>query len=707
MYTTQISKQLSLPKQKVAAAVELFKGGATIPFVARYRKEKTGGLDEVQLRDISDLTVQLTEIDQRRKTIEQTLIKQGDLTDAVQKMLEACQSKADLEDFYAPYKKRRRSRADIAREKGLEPLAKLIEQQPREAKPSKLVQRFVHPNRGIPDTESAWQGARDIIAERIAHQSKNRTQIRSIVSQHGRLESKLNTKAENHKDFKDYAGHSGRVSTVTSHRYLALCRAEHQGGLRVKVVVDKERTLQQLLRGCRYFARSPLGSHFRTAAEDSLKRLLIPAAERSVRSDAKRKADVEAIDVFEKNLEALLMAPPLGSKSVLGIDPGIRTGCKVAMVDKTGTLQAHQTIFLVGRSHKDADKLMAMVSKYRPNVIAVGNGTGGREAEKMVRSALKKARLTNVLVVSVNEAGASIYSASDIARTELPNVDLTVRGAVSIARRLQDPLAELVKIDPKSIGVGQYQHDVDQTKLQRRLQQVVESCVNRVGVNLNTTSEILLSYVAGIGPKMATAIVNHRKKYGTFASRMELKKVKGLGNKTFEQCAGFLRIQDGSNPLDASGVHPERYSLIQKMIHDLGISVSELVGNAKAISRISPQKYCQNGIGVASIQEILTELEKPGRDPRQTFEAVTFRDDIQKINDLEKGMLLQGIVTNVTNFGAFVDIGVHQDGLIHISKLSHRRISSPHEVVRLGQTVQVRILDVDLKKSRISLAREM
>ena len=707
MYSTVIASRLSISSNKVVAAIELFEDGATIPFVARYRKERTGGLDEVQLRDISELILQLREIEQRRTTIEQTLTKQGDLTADIQKKLRSCQTKVALEDLYAPFKKNRKSRADLAKDRGLEPLALQIEKQPQHANLSALSKSYVNPKRGVADIESAWQGARDIVAERIAHKSKYRMQIRDTLSRHGQLESKLNSKSEKHTEFKDYAGHSGRVASVTSHRYLALCRAENQGGLKVKVTVDQARTLEQLLRSCRYFPRSPLAQQFHSAAEDSLKRLLIPAAERSVRSAAKIKADEEAIDVFERNLEALLMSSPLGSKSVLGIDPGIRTGCKVAMVDKTGQFTAYQTIYLVGRKGNDSERLISMIKKHRPEVIAIGNGTGGREAEKSVRSALKQAALNDILVVSVNEAGASIYSASDVARKELPDVDLTVRGAVSIARRLQDPLSELVKIDPKSIGVGQYQHDVDQAKLQRRLHQVVESCVNRVGVNLNTASETLLSYVAGIGPKMASSIVAHRSANGRFADRMSLKKVKGLGNKTFEQCAGFLRIQEGSNPLDESAVHPESYPLLKKMAQELNISTADMVGNPQLTSQLSLEKYCTPTTGLSSIKEILKELEKPGLDPRTAFEAIEFLEGVEKIEDLVCGMVLQGVVTNVTNFGAFVDIGVHQDGLIHISKLSKRRISTPHEVVKLGQRIEVCVLDVDLKRKRIALETKL
>jgi protein Tex len=707
MNTTLISSRLSLQHSKVVAAVELFGKGGTIPFVARYRKEKTGGLDEVQLRNISELMILFSEIEQRRNTIENVLQKQGDLTEDLRKRLSNCQSKVELEDIYTPFKKRRKSRADIAKERGLEPLAVEIEKQPRDLPSKDIAKGFINPKGGIVDIESAWQGARDIVAEKIAHQAKNRTQIRTILSQHGKLESKLQKKSENPQDYKEYAGNSGRVASISSHRYLALCRAENQGGLKIKIAVDQERTLQQLLRKCRYFPRTPLAKQYLMAAEDALKRLLIPSSERAVRSQAKIKADKEAIDVFEKNLEALLMAAPLGLKSVLGIDPGIRTGCKVAMVDKTGKFIAYQTIFLVCRKGNDVQTLLKMISKHRPEVIAVGNGTGGREAEKIVRKALQDIGMTDIQVVSVNEAGASIYSASDIARKELPNVDLTVRGAVSIARRLQDPLSELVKIDPKSIGVGQYQHDVDQSDLQRRLQQVVESCVNRVGVNLNNASEVLLSYVAGIGPKMAHAIVEHRSQNGRFRNRKALQNVKGLGNKTFEQCAGFLRIQGGDNPLDTSGVHPESYHIVKRMSTNLNVAVTDLIGNPNLISQIVPEEYCQNGIGLESIQEILTELEKPGRDPREHFEMIAFRDDVQKIEDVQKGMQLRGVVTNVTNFGAFVDIGVHQDGLIHISKMSKRRITTPYEVVKLGQSVEVVVLNVDVEKRRISLSTDL
>jgi protein Tex len=703
-FSEPISKQLSLPGRSVDAALLLFEEGATIPFVARYRKERTGGLDEVQLRDIAELHRKLQELGQRRAAVREAIEGQGKLSSELRRKLEACSSKAELEDLYAPYKKRRKTRADNARARGLAPLAELVLRQPRQGSPQGEARRFVDTSKGVPDVESALAGARDIVAESIALEPSRRSRIRVELGKHGRLEASLNKKSENAAQFRDYHSHSERVERMPSHRYLAVCRGEDEGALKLKLGMDLDLTLRQLLRGCRYFPRSPFGEEFESAAEDALKRLLLPAAQRAVRSELKERADDEAINVFQKNLEALLLAAPLGSKPVLGVDPGIRTGCKCAMVDATGALADYQTLHLVGRNRPDSEGLLAMLRKHRPMAVAVGNGTGGREAEALVRKAVKEAGIGEVAVVSVNEAGASIYSASDIAREELPDVDLTVRGAVSIARRLQDPLAELVKLDPKSIGVGQYQHDVDQSKLERRLKDVVESCVNRVGVDVNTASAPLLAHVAGIGPKLAKSVVAHREREGAFSSRKEIGKVRGLGAKTYEQCAGFLRIPGGTNPLDASAVHPERYALVGRMAKDLGVTVKDLVGKSELLRRIDARKYQEGELGAHTMEDILRELAKPGRDPRERFEAAGFREDVHSIADLELGMELNGVVTNVTNFGAFVDIGVHRDGLVHISQLSDRYIGSPHEVVRAGQRIKVRVLEVDKERKRISLS---
>ena len=698
-----IADSLDLKRAHIDAALTLFGGGATVPFVARYRKEQTGGLDEVQLRDIMELQQRLTELEQRRKTILDTIQGQGQLTPALADKLAACTTKTQLEDLYAPYKKRRKTRADVAREKGLAPLADRITSQPRGGRPYEDARRFVNAQRGVKTPDEALAGARDIVAEGLAMDPVLRSLVRNAVGEHGQLRSKLAKKDIDGSQYRDYLKYEERAHRVPSHRYLAVCRGEEEGVLSVSVRPDPEATLRQVLRGCRYYPNSPYGPQMFDAAQDAFKRLLLPTAERSVRAQLKVIADDAAIDVFQKNMEALLLSAPLGPKPVLGIDPGIRTGCKCAMVGANGALLQYETVYLVGRSTPQTSMIISLLRTHRPVAIAVGNGTGGRETETLLRAAVKEAGL-DVMVVSVNEAGASVYSASDIARHELPDVDLTVRGAVSIARRLQDPLAELVKVPSKSIGVGQYQHDVDQGKLERRLGHVVESCVNRVGVNLNTASPALLSYVAGIGPKLADAVVRHRTETGKFQTRKALTKVPGLGQKTFEQCAGFLRIPDARDPLDASAVHPERYGLVQRMARDVGVTITHLVGDAELMGRISVDRYEGGDVGRATLLDIIAELKKPGRDPRSNFEPPAFRDDVHSVEDLELGMVLEGVVTNVTNFGAFVDIGVHRDGLVHISELANRYVSSPHEVVSAGQSITVKVLEVDDKRKRISLS---
>jgi len=698
-----IARSLSLPQPKVSAALGLFESGATLPFVARYRKEQTGGLDEVQLRDIMERKEYLTELEQRRRTIVEAIREQGKLSDALKKELSECTSKTELEDLYAPYKKRRKTRADTARERGLQPLADKIQAQPRKGHPVSDARSFVGRDRGLATPDEALAGARDNVAETLAQDSTLRGLIRGLVAQHGELRSKLAKKGLDGSQYRDYLKYQERAQRVPSHRYLAVCRGEDEGILSVSVRPDMERTLQQLLRRCSYFPNSPYGPQMFLAAQDALKRLLMPAAERAVRAELKTKADDEAIDVFQRNMEAILLAAPLGPQSVLGIDPGIRTGCKCAMVDEGGALIHYQTLYLVGRKDPDLSPLAQLLQTHRPAAVAVGNGTGGRETEAVVRKVVQDKGL-DITVVPVSEAGASVYSASDLARHELPDVDLTVRGAVSIARRLQDPLAELVKVPSKSIGVGQYQHDVEQGKLERRLGHVVESCVNRVGVNVNTASPSLLSYVAGIGPRLAEAVVNYRRQYGAFRARAKLLDIPGLGARTFEQCAGFLRIPGAHNPLGASAVHPERYALVGRMARDIGVTLADLVGNPEISSRIRLERYESTEVGRATLQDIVTELKKPGRDPRSNFEAPAFRDDVNQVSDLELGMVLEGVVTNVTNFGAFVDIGVHRDGLVHISELANRFIQSPHEVVQAGQRIKVKVLELDVQRKRISLS---
>ncbi len=699
----KIATAVDLKVPDVVAALRLFQDGATVPFVARYRKEQTGGLDEVQLRDIMERKQYLTELEQRRQTIADAIKSQGLLTPALAESLAACNHKTELEDLYAPYKKRRKTRADKAREKGLGPLAERILNQPRQGRPLEEARRFVRGERGVANAEEALAGARDIVAEKLALDPELRSLVRDAVGRHGQLRSKLAKKDADGSQYRDYLKYEERANRVPSHRYLAVCRGEEEGILTVSVRPDQELTLRQLLRHCRYYPNSPYGPQMFEAANDAYKRLLLPAAERAVRAELKLRADDAAIDVFQKNMEALLLAAPFGPQAVLGIDPGIRTGCKCAMIDSNGALIHYETIYLVGRDKPQTGAILNLIKRHRPEAVAVGNGTGGREAETLVRRVIKEAGL-DAMVVSVNESGASVYSASDIARHELPDVDLTVRGAVSIARRLQDPLAELVKVPSKSIGVGQYQHDVDQGKLERRLGHVVESCVNRVGVNLNTASPALLSYVAGIGPKIADAVVAHRSNIGGFKSRKALMKVPGLGQKTFEQCAGFLRIPDGVDPLDASAVHPERYGLVQRIANDLGVSIQKLVGDGEMMDRISLPRYQSTDVGLATLKDIVAELKKPGRDPRSDFEPPAFRDDVHSLDDLELGMVLEGVVTNVTNFGAFVDIGVHCDGLVHISQLADRYVSTPHDVVSAGQSIRVMVIEIDSKRKRISLS---
>jgi uncharacterized protein len=693
-----IAANTSMAEPGIAAALGLFDEGATLPFVARYRKERTGGLDEVQLRQIQELHRQITEVDQRRKAIIDALTKQGQLTPALQQALMDCRRKTELEDLYAPHKKRRKTKGDVAREAGLLPLAQRILEQNRNGHPDREAQRFVRGS--INTVEQALTGARHIVAEEIAAEPDRRAAVRNSVGEHGMVKTAVK-KGQDASKFRDYQEFSERAKSVPSHRYLAVCRGEQEGVLSVKVRPDMDRLIDQVLRTCRYDRHGPWAQQMELAVEDAVKRLLLPAAERAVRNTLKSYADDEAIDVFQKNLEALLLSAPLGPQRVLGIDPGIRTGCKCAIVSATGDFVAYKTIFLLGRKTPDESMLLAFMRDHRPSAVAVGNGTGGREAEAVVRAVVRDNDLP-VVVVSVNEAGASVYSASELAGEELPDVDLTVRGAVSIARRLQDPLAELVKVDPKSIGVGQYQHDVDQGKLVRRLNEVVESCVNRVGVNVNTASPALLTHVAGLGAKRAKAVVTHRQQHGPFQRRRDLNAVPGLGRKTFEQCAGFLRVV-GAEPLDNSAVHPERYKLVQQMARDLGVPVAELVGTDMA-QRIPLSNYQDADTGMATLRDIAAELAKPGRDPREQFEAPEFRDDVRTLDDVQVGMELHGVVTNVTNFGAFVDIGVHQDGLVHISELADRFVKDPHAIVQAGKSVKVRVLEVDRGRERIALS---
>ena len=702
-----LAKELGLTVRNVASVSELLAGGATVPFIARYRKEATGGMDEVQIRAIEERRTYLLELEDRRQTVLVEINKQGKLSPELSKKIIACQTKAELEDLYLPYKPKRRTRASIAQEKGLEPLANRIWLQPLEGNPRSEAEKFVDAAKGVPDIETVLAGARDICAERAAENAEVRKFVRDAFSARGVIRVQ---KAKEHlaavTKFDVYASFEEPIAKIPSHRFLAIRRGEKEGILKADIDLP-ENLSSNVAHSIGVNAGSPWSQELQKAVEDAYGRLIVPGVRIELRVELKLNSDRGAIQVFAQNLQELLLAAPYGSRRVLGIDPGQRTGCKCAVVAETGTLLEHDVFYLVQGNEavgRAKTSLSRMVRQHQVAAVAIGNGTHGRETETFVREALADEGLKEVLVVAVSEAGASVYSASDIAREEFPDLDLTVRGAISIARRLQDPLAELVKVDPKSIGVGQYQHDVHQPFLVRKLDEVIETCVNQVGVELNTASAPLLSRVAGVGPTLAKRIVEHRASQGTFASRKGLLKVPGLGPRTYEQSAGFLRVRGGAHPLDASAVHPERYALVERMAKDLGVPVASLIGNAEAIARISPERYFAGNVGAFTVNDILAELKKPGRDPRSIFEPPRFRDDVHTLEDLKPGMVLEGVVTNVTAFGAFVDIGVHQDGLVHVSKLSDRFIRDPSEVAHVGDRLQVRVLEVDLARKRISLS---
>ncbi len=703
-----IAAELNLSPKAVRAVVSLLEEGATVPFIARYRKEATSGLDEVAIRDIRDRRSYLQELGGRRQKILEEIRKQNKLTPQLLAAIESAKTKSELEDLYAPFKSKRRTRAVMAKERGLQPLAEKMWGQPSDGSPRRSADAFVSSERDVADSDAALAGARDICAERVADHADVRRLVREIYTRHAHL-SVRKTKAhrQDRTKFDDYDNYQEQVRNIASHRYLAIRRGENEGVLKVAVKLDdEERLLGRIERIVGVERRSPWAGELRLAVEDGYGRLLSSRAAAELRSEQKQAAERTAVHVFARNLAELLLAAPYGAKSVLGIDPGQRTGCKCVIVSKTGALIAHETIYLVHGDNKLADARTAverLCREHAVSAVAVGNGTHGRETEAFVREVLAKAAV-DALVVSVSEAGASIYSASDIAREEFPDIDLTIRGAVSIARRLQDPLAELVKLDPKSIGVGQYQHDVQASMLSDKLDEVVEDCVNGVGVNLNTASAPLLGRVAGLGPKLAKSVVAERHARGGFRSRKQLLKVPGLGSKTYQQAAGFLRIQDGEHPLDASAVHPERYALVQRMAKDVGVDVRALVGNEDKVSELDPSAYLDGEVGSYTVDDILTELRKPGRDPRATFSPPKFRDDVRTMNDLREGMQLEGVVTNVTSFGAFVDIGVKQDGLVHVSQLADRFVKDPNDVVHVGSKVSVRVLSVDLERKRISLS---
>lgn len=702
--TKSVATTLSIAEKQVARTLDLLEGGATIPFISRYRKEATGGLDEVQIENIKCAFDKLVELEKRKETILSSIESQGRLTDGLRTRIADCWDAALLEDLYLPYKPKRRTRAEIARQKGLEPLATLIALQ-REPHIRDVARRYVKGQ--VKDVDEALNGASDILAEQFNESER----CRNTVRQHFRREALITSKVVKGKEsegakYRDYFDFSEPLKRCSSHRLLALRRGEAEGILRVTISPDDEACIESLNR----FAvkeRNECGQLVERAMSDSYKRLIKPSIETEFAAAAKQKADGEAIRVFAQNLHQLLLAPPLGQKRVLGIDPGFRTGCKIVCLDAQGNLLHNETIYPHPPRNEYAQaqrKLQKLVEQYDVQAIAIGNGTASRETESFVQS-VRFDRSVEAFVVS--EDGASIYSASPIAREEFPDYDVTVRGAVSIARRLMDPLAELVKIDPKSIGVGQYQHDVDQARLKESLNRTVESCVNAVGVNVNTASRQLLTYVSGLGPQLAQNIVDYRRETGPFRTRRDLMNVRRMGAKAFEQCAGFLRIPGGTHPLDNTAVHPERYALVERMARDAGASVETLIRDRELRRSIPLERYVTEECGLPTLHDIMDELDKPGRDPRSRIKPFAFDPDVHTMDDLREGMVLPGIVSNITNFGCFVDIGVHEKGLVHVSQLADRYVSDPNEVVSLHQQVKVKVLQVDKERKRIALTLKL
>jgi len=708
--------------EQARSVKELLDAGASIPFIARYRKEATKGLDEVQVGALRDALKRGQDLEERRTAILESIDKQGKLTAALRKRIRACKSRTELEDLYVPFRPKRRTRATIAREQGLEALAdRLWEQEVAPGAAGELAKTFVNKKKKVSSAEEALAGACDILAERIVALPEVRQEIRTLFREQSAVCAKAakgkktskSSKGKASKDkpdasnkFEDYYDFSEPLSQVAPHRLLALFRGEKEKALSINFAVDTNKAHRSIHRKVVRDPKSDVSPLFEKAAVEAYDRLLSKQIETETRQELKERADIEAVETFANNLRNLLLAAPLPETAVLAIDPGFRTGCKFAVLDSTGCLLEHGTVYptepkkdVVG-TYKAFDSLL----KQHPiAAVAVGNGTGGRETDTVVREYLQKRDRKDIPVVMVNESGASIYSASPVAREEFPDLDLTVRGAISIGRRLQDPLAELVKLDPSSLGVGEYQHDVDQQLLQDKLDEVVTSCVNHVGVDLNTASAALLSRVSGIGPKLAKAIVVYREKSGSFSSRQELLDVPGLGAKTFEQAAGFLRVR-GNNPLDNSAIHPESYKFVKKLSRDLGVSLEELVGNESLVARIDADRYAGEEVGTYTLDDILNEIRKPGRDPRADFTPVHFRDDVREPEDLQEGMILEGVVTNVTPFGAFVDVGVHRDGLVHISQLADQFVEDPHEIVKVSDRVQVRVLGIDHDRERIALS---
>lgn len=703
-----ISTELEINEKSVFNTVELLKDDATIPFIARYRKERTNGLDETQIKHISERFDYYKDLEKRKETILDTIKKQDKLTPELEKSILLCTEKQKLEDIYLPYKPKKRTRASIAKEKGLEPLADLIfAQLPVKESKETIVAKYINTEKGVKSYQEAIAGAQDIIAERIADNAEIRAWLRKITLVNGTISSKVKkdwvdkkSKFENYYDFNEL------IKKSPSHRILAMQRGEKEGVLSLSIQANEEDAIDFIDSKIITNDNSLFITELEDAITDSYKRLIFPSISTEVTNLKVEEAEKEAINVFSKNLKNLLLSPPAGDKMILAVDPGFRTGCKTAVIDRNGNFKEYSAIFPFENNRKEqAEKtVLNFINKYNVELISIGNGTASKESNTFINEVIKKHKL-DVKVVMVNEAGASVYSASDVAIKEFPDLDITVRGAISIGRRLQDPLAELVKIDPKAIGVGQYQHDVNQSDLKKSLDLTVESAVNHVGVELNTASAELLSYVSGIGAAIAQNIVKFRKENGDFDNRKKLLKVAKLGNKAYEQCAGFLRIRNSKNPLDNSAIHPESYPIVEKMAKDLNTKIENLIGNEPIISKIKLADYVTETVGLMTLRDIANELKKPGIDPREEFSSVEFSSKINQLSDLETGMVLDGVVTNVTNFGAFVDIGVHQDGLIHISKLSNKFVSNPHDVISVGDKVKVKVASVEKELKRIGLER--
>ncbi|MEN8224380.1 MAG: Tex family protein [Bacteroidota bacterium] len=702
-YFEKIAKELNIRPNQVANTVELLKGGATVPFIARYRKEYTDSLDEEAIRRIRDRMDQLEALDKRRESILQSIEEQGKLTDELREQLMQADNLSILEDIYLPYKPKRKTKATVARAKGLEPLAKMIMAQ-NAGELESMAERFLDEEKEVNSIEDALSGARDIIAEWVNEHKYARDRMRRLFSRSAQISSKvIKGKEEEGMNYKTWFDFSERISSSPSHRVLAMFRGEKEGYLRLSIQPDKHEAIEMLEK---IFVKTNNESSGQVviAVEDAYKRLLQPSMETEMKAAARERADAKAIDVFVENVRQLLLSAPLGQKTVLAIDPGFRTGCKVVCLDRQGQLMHNETIYPHPPQNEVKDaikKIQSLVDAYKIEAIAIGNGTAGRQTERFIKSIRFR---KDVIAVMVNESGASVYSASKVAREEFPDYDVTVRGAVSIGRRLMDPLAELVKIDPKSIGVGQYQHDVSQGALAKSLEDTVMSCVNKVGVEVNTASKQLLSYVSGLGPSLAEKIISFRDEHGPFSSRKEFMDVSGFGAKAFEQAAGFMRISDAANPLDRSAVHPESYSVVSKMLKHYDAKVDDFIKEEDLRKRVKLEDFVSEKTGLPTLRDIMDELSKPGRDPRKKFDLFEFEAGINNMEDLKEGMVLPGIVTNITAFGAFVDVGVHQDGLVHVSQMADRFVKDPNEVVSLNQKVQVRVMEIDLVRKRIQLS---